>query len=154
MASHLELFSLFEKEKLITQVTAANLSITWWSLLYLLCLILNTSVAAVQVHCFTWLSMAPSALVCGVPQGFCVDPGLASSAVQWVDTCCVVFGFGLLGTDGDWERRGWLAGVFLHAVTCTLPFVLWFTLRPFIILAFEMSYSFSTLRGMFSVAYW
>lgn len=99
------------------------------------------------------MSPAPSALVCDIPQGFCVDPDLAFSAVQWVDTCCVVFRFVLLGTGGEWERRGWLAGVFRHAVTCTLPFVLWFTLRPFITLAFKMSYSFSASRGMFSVAY-
>lgn len=61
-----------------------------------------------------------------------------------------MFRFGLLGTDGDWERTEWLA-----EVTCTLPFVLRLMLRPFITLAFEMSYSFSTLRlrKMLSVTY-
>lgn len=53
--------------------------------------------------------------------------------------------FGLLGTGGDSERRWWV-GVFPHAMACTLPFLQWLTIRAFIILAFKMSFPFSTLR--------
>lgn len=55
--------------------------------------------------------------------------------------------FGFLGTGSDSERRGWWVGVFLHAMTCTLPFLQWLTIRAFIILAFKMSFSFSTLKS-------